>query len=292
MKKQFLKLAVLLAMPLVIITSCSKEEEEKKDATQISGLGTATITGRLTGDVILNNGQLEGLSGVRVTARINTSDLIAVGSVPGGLIRTYEATTDANGFYTLNIEAGSRPVGVTFDIPAAAIVEQTLENGSKVRTTFNRITVFSGFISMNKGQVFTQDAQYNFALPTTKSSVTLEADVFFRSDLCKGVSPQLDSQLTTAPANTMFRITWTDDNSYAREAIVKTDANGKFTFSVETSNASKTLTVRGIKVYADRKRDIDGDGNCDTETNYDYTTGSMSFTILKGETNKEEIEFN
>lgn len=290
MKKQILKSILLLAIPMVLTTSCSKDDEKKEAAAP--SLGTATIKGRLTGDIVLNSGKADGIKGVKITGRINTSDLVAVGSVnTAGLIRTYEATTDDDGFYTLTVEAGSRPVGVTLDIPATIITEQTLENGNKENRTFNRVTAIPA-ITVVRGQVLVQDANYNFAAPVAKGLVTLEATVSFRNDLCKGISADLDSQITTVPVNTTLRVSWADDNLNPREVDVKTDANGKFTLSVETANANKTLTVRGIKFFADRKRDINSDGTCDTENNHGYTTGNIIFTINRGETNKEKITFN
>lgn len=276
---------------MVLVSSCSKEEEKKE--VNSPEFGKITITGRLRGDLILNNGQLDPIKGVKVTARINVADLVSVGSVTApGLTRTYESTTNDDGIYTLEVEAANKPVAVSLEIPQTINLDQTLENGTTEKRTFNRTTNIANPVTLSRGQVHVQNADYNYNAIDAKGLVTLEGTVSFRNDLCKGISLSLDSQISVVPANTMLRITWTDDNFNAREVIVKTDANGKFTLSVETSQNSKTLTVRGIKFYADRKSDVDSDGDCDTENNYGYTTATLIFTINKGDVNKEKIIFN
>lgn len=292
MKKQFLKITMLLALPFVFaLQSCSEEEEESKNTATVS-MGSATITGRITADLILNNGQKEGVQGVKVVARINTSDLITTGNVnAAGLTRAYEAVTNANGEYTLTVEANSRPVNVSLEIPQTFNQTQTLENGTTRPTVFNRTTFVPTPVTITRGQVYTQNADYNYNIPSEIGTIKISGEVFYRNNLCKGISVELDSQIAVVPANTALVITWNDDNGNARESVVNVDANGKYEFTIETANANKTITIRGRKFYADRN-DIDGNGDCVTETGYGYTRPSFNVNINKNEEEKREIEFN
>lgn len=290
MKKQFLQITIALALPFVMLTqSCKKDNEENK--TSNVAMGSATITGRITADMILNNGTREGVSGIKVIGRINTADLITTGTVAtGGLTRTYEATTDADGNYTLTVEVNTKPVGVTLDIPASFNAEQTLENGTKKQTLFTRNTVIPGTITVNRSQTVTQNADYDYAINALLGTVKLSGEVKFRNDLCKGISAVLDSQVNIVPTNTILVVTWNDDNSNARELEVAVGANGKYEFMVETQNASKSLTVRGRKFYADRKSPNPSD-SCITAKDYGYTLPTQNVTINKNESEVRNFTF-
>jgi hypothetical protein len=106
--------------------------------------------------------------------------------------------------------------------------------------------------------------------------------VKFRIDLCKGVSAALDSQANIIPTNTILVVTWNDDNLNERELEVTVGANGKYEFMVETQNASKALTIKGRKFYAERKSPNPSD-SCITEINYGYTLPTQNVTINKNE---------
>lgn len=290
MKKQLFKISMLLALPVLLLTqSCKKDSEENK-STSVA-MGTATITGRITADMILNNGTKEGVAGIKVTGRINTADLITTGNVAtAGLTRTYEATTDANGNYTLTVDVNSKPVGVTLDIPASFNAEQTLENGVKKQTLFTRNNAVPATITLTRSQVATQNADYDYEVSPLLGTVKLSGEVFFRNDLCKGVSAALDSQINIVPANTLLVVTWNDDNADPREIEVSVGANGKYEFMVETKNANKVLTIKGRKFYADRKSPNIND-SCITEKNYGYTLPTQNVSINKNESEVRNYTF-
>jgi len=75
MKKQFLKITIALALPFVMFTQSHKKDNEDTKTSNVA-MGSATITGKITADMILNNGVREGVAGIKFTGRINTSDLI------------------------------------------------------------------------------------------------------------------------------------------------------------------------------------------------------------------------
>jgi len=289
MKKQFQKLTMVLVLPLMLINQSCKKESEDTKSTNVT-MGSAIITGRITGDIILNNGLKEGISGIKITGRINTADLITTGSVAtAGLTRTYEATTDANGNYTLTVDVNSKPVVVTLDIPASFNAEQTLENGVKKQTLFTRNNAIAA-ITLTRSQVFTQNADYSYDVSPLLGTVKLSGEVKFRNDLCKGISSALDSQVNIVPTNTILVFTWNDDNSTSREMEVNVGATGKYEFMIETKNSGKQLSVKGRKFYADRKSPNFND-SCITEKNYGFILPPQNIQINKNESEVRNFTF-
>lgn len=287
MKKQILKLAVLLAMPVIALQSCSKDEESQNTATV--NMGSATISGRLTGDVVLNNGQLEGLAGVTITATINGADLVTQ-AAPGAIFgtKTYTATTDANGFYTLTVDVNNKPVNVTLNVPQTITVTQTKEDGTQTRSVFNRTTAVSN-PSLSRGQSSVQDFVYDFSQPAILGKVTIKGKVDFRNDLCKGVSTELDSQLNVVPAGTVLIFTWENDNGNDREVIIPVKADGTYEFVTETTS-SLEITIKGRKFRAELK-ETNNDGDC-VGAQYDFTLSSQTITINRDETEFIDLEYN
>lgn len=281
MKTNFTKIGVLLLLGASLSFQACKKDEESKN-TALNTLGTAVITGKLSADLILNNGQKEGVAGITVTGTINTQDLVTNPSASGNYAqRTYVATTDNDGIYKLVVDANVKSVNVTFDIPQSFSADQTIENGTKQRTVFTRTGFVPGNVAINKGQTVTQDAEYTYDVKNPIGLAKFTGMVYLRSDLCKA---DPDSQLTAATAGTIIIATWTDDEGRSREVEVSTGANGKFEFSVETANSSKTITLKGRKFTGARKA-LDG-SDCKTKTDYEYTNFSNSESASRNETTK------
>lgn len=288
MKKQLIKVALLLAVPFTMLQSCTDDDSKN---TAIAPAGSATITGRVTADLVLGNGSKEGAAGVKVTATINTQDLVTnpVSGVTYAT-KTYEALTDANGNYTLAVDANVKAVAVTLAFPASFAATQTTENGTTRRVLFNRIGGNPSAGSLSNGQAATFDVDYNFTNIDATAKCTVEGDVMYRNDLCKGISPSLDSQVAVVPANTILIATWTDDNGNNREVEVAV-TNGKYSFAVETKNAAKTINLTGRKFYSSRK--APSGGNCVTTNDHGYSHAGVSRSVNKGETEKKvDITFN
>jgi hypothetical protein len=280
MKKQFIKMVVLLALPLIVLQSCSKEDEESKNTSTVN-MGSATITGRLTADLILNNGEIEGLSGVTITASIPSNDLVTNNTAPISGNRVFTAVTDANGFYTLNIDVNNKPVNVTLNIPGSVLANQTKENGSIVRVNFTTNAV-SGPITLNRGQVHVHDAKYSFSQTASIGKATIKGKVEFRNDLCKGISSDLDSQLNTVPANTFLIFNW-GSGANAREIVIPVGTDGKYEFVTDITDAT-TFSIRGRKFRAERKS-LNFDNDC-VGKDHDYNL-SVQFVNV----NRDEVEF-
>jgi len=113
------KLSILLAGLLVsslIFTSCSKDEEETTETT----LGTATITGYVflqndvTADAPDRTKQFAP-SGTQVILKIDADDLAQDNN--GNVNypeKTYYTTVDANGKYSIAVDAGAKDVNILF----------------------------------------------------------------------------------------------------------------------------------------------------------------------------------
>ena len=281
MKTNFTKIGALLLLGTALSFQACKKDDESKN-TALNTMGTAVITGKLSADLILNNGKKEGVAGISVTGTVNTQDLVT-NPVTGTTYarRTYVATTDNDGMYKLVVDANVKAVTVTFDIPQSFSADQTIENGTTQRTVFTRTGVIPATIIVNKGQTVTQDAEYTYDIKPAVGLAKFTGVVYLRSDLCKA---DPDSQLTTATAGTIIVATWMDDEGRNREVEVTTGANGKFDFSVETENSSKTITLKGRKFIGSHKA-LDGT-DCKTKTDYEYTHFSNSESASRNETTK------
>ncbi len=290
MRRLIYKVALLSALPLVIsLQSCKKDEETANKATV--SMGSAVIKGRVTADLTLGNAQKEGVAGIKVTGRISTADLVT--NVSGGVTyatRTYEAITDNDGNYTLTVDANTKTVAVTYDAPMVFNATQTVENGTTRNTTFTRNNTYpyAALINISRGQTYTQNVEYDYGVFNNTAKATLMGEVMFRNDRCTSNNP--DSQLNVVPANTKVLATWMDDNNNAREAYLDV-VNGKFTFAVETSNANKMITVRGVKFVSTYKSKNPSD-SCITEVNHEYTFGTTPVSINKNETETRKYTFN
>jgi hypothetical protein len=282
MKNHLKKVTLLIAAPLIMLSSCS-DDETKNTATV--ELGSATITGRVTADVILNNGiKKDGLPGYTVSATINTQDLVTSpsGNYPS---KTFTTITDANGNYTLNIDANIKPVSVTLSYSPDFYASQTTENNTNRRVRyFTASPAAGGAFTVSKGQTVTRDIDLP-SYDATNLDVGLAkvtGEVFFRNDVCKSASATLDSTVSLAPANTVLIAQWNDGvTGQPRELEIKTDANGKFEFSVET-NGVQRITIRGRKFTAVRKQSQGG--NCTNVANYEYTLFPFDVFVAKNET--------
>lgn len=281
MKKQLIKAMLLLSAPLMVLQSCKDEEETKNTATV--ELGSATIRGRVTADAILNNGvERDGLAGYTITLTINTDQLVNNGN-NGSLNKAYSAITDANGNYSVSIPVNAKPVTVTFSHTADFIGNQVTENKTTRRVRYNNpsVAVPFGSVALANGQTVVRDLHFqNFTdVPANLGLAKVTGIAYFFNNHCDTINGGLDSTVTV-PANTILVATWGTS-----ELEVKTDANGKFDFEVETAN-SQFVTLKGRQFTAARK--VNPGSGCVTDPNHDYTHSSISFTVNKNETYRVE----
>lgn len=279
MKTSITKIASLLFLGAALsLQSCKKDDETKNTST--APAGSAVITGKITADLILNNGQKEGVEGIVVTGTINTEDLVT-NPVPGANYaqRTYTATTNSEGVYRLVIDANVKSVAVNFAVGASFEAEQTLENGEKRPMLFTISGAASSVIAVSKDQTVIKDVQYTFDENPTLGLAKVTGTALFRNDLC---NPDPKAQTANVAQGTILIATWSDDEGRDREVEVKVGTDGKFELSVETEDAGLLITFKGRKFTGDHK-DLDG-GNCVTENDYEYTHTSVSVFATKNET--------
>lgn len=286
MKKSIFKISLLVALPLtVFLSSCSKDDETKNEPI---ALGQTVVYGRVTADLTLNNGVLETApAGTKINAWIEGSDLVLNPLYTVNYPRKYYTTTvDANGNYSLVIEAGSKAVTVHID-PATFEYNQTLENGEKKVVNYKTTGITK--VGYN-GQSQRQDFDYTYALQTGSEVglATIKGNVYYKYDMCKGNGENLggyDTQAVAAPNGTIIIATWTDDNNVARSLEVPVQ-NGQISFTIETkkTGASSTqVTLNGRAFYEKRKSRTSG--TCDIEPeDYKYTLTAISDFVKKGET--------
>ncbi len=273
--------AMLLVSTGLTFMSCTSEESKN---TAEPTVGSAIITGKITADLILNNGQKENVSGVTVVGTIDTRDLVTNPVAGANYARkSYTATTDANGVYTLKVDANVKPVTVSIVIPQTFTAEQTLENGSKVSKLFTRTTFVPATIGVNNGQTVTQNADYSYEINPALGLAKITGTAYMRNKMCFST---LDSQITPVTAGTILVATWTDDNSNAREVEITVGADGKFDFVVETANASKNVNIKGRRFVGKRDSRPAPLDPCETNNEYEYNHGGVNINATKNETTK------
>ena len=180
-----MKNVILGLIAAAAMTSCIKKEEVSA-TDQNSNLGKAVITGTILaktdylGDTLPNgntdfdNLGVSGLSGLNVTARYNTEDLDPDG-INGEEI-SVSTTTNANGKYTLAIDAAGEGNTVTVIIDGIVTADVYHNNSGRCETdttgqiipktetlTFKSSSISSSYRSYNvtvsNGQTITKDKQ-------------------------------------------------------------------------------------------------------------------------------------
>lgn len=181
-----MKNVILGLIAAAAMTSCIKKEEVTATE-QNSNLGKAVITGTIlaktdylgdtlpNGSTDFNNLGVSGLSGLNVTARYNTEDLDPDG-INGEEI-SVSTTTDANGKYTLAIDAAGEGNTVTVIIDGIVTKDVYHNNGSRCEVdattgqiipktetlTFKSSSILSSYRSysatVSNGQTITKEKQ-------------------------------------------------------------------------------------------------------------------------------------
>jgi hypothetical protein len=294
MKQQILKSAMaFIALPVLFSLSSCDKDSDTKNTTPVTELGKVTVKGNISGDLDLNNGTLsEGMEGITVTVVINNQDLINNytiwywGNVANGY-RTYSATTDALGNYSVDVEAGSKPLNATIYTAYLVNANQKNELGVSSSKTFYNNTGSSIGLNLFKGQSYTQNFEYRSNITPEVGTMSIKGDVRFRNDLCVVG----DAQYSQAPANTKLLVEWNDDWGRNKQVTLNVDANGKYEFACESYSNSKGFYIRGVQFNADRKTNP---GMGCTPSNYTYTLfggGSAYTPVNKGEIAVRNYDF-
>jgi hypothetical protein len=286
MKKSFFKNTLLLALPIAIcFSACSDEKESKYEP---AAVGQTKIYGRVSADLVLNNGVMETApAGTKITAWIDGKQLV-LNPVYGVTYpkKFYSATVDANGNYVLTVDAANTPVQVNID-PTTFEYNLTLENGTQKMVNYTTTgTVMTGYNGQSQRQDF--DYTYEFQTGSELGLATIKGKVFYKYNLCKGDgsnSGGYDTQSVAVPNGTIIVAKWVDDNFQNRTLEVPVQ-NGEISFTVETKKTGSSafsITLTGRAFYDKRKSMASG--SCDFETDdHKYTYLGITETGKKGET--------
>jgi hypothetical protein len=298
MKKPFFKNTLLLALPIAIcFSACSDDKESKYEP---AAIGQTKIYGRVTADLILNNGTLETApAGTKITAWIDGRSLV-LNPVNGVVYpkKFYSTAVDANGNYVLTVDAANAPVEVHID-PTTFEYTLTLENGTQKKVNYKTAgTTKTGY----NGQNQRLDFNYVYELQTGSELglATIKGYVYYKYDLCKSDGSGAggyDTQYVAAPNGTIVTATWADDNNITHTIEVPVQ-NGQISFTIETAKGGVTsvpVYINGRAFYEKRRSRVSG--TCDIEAkDHKYEVVPIANWAKKGETTIFEglwdIKFN
>jgi hypothetical protein len=108
------KLSVLLLFVLTLVFTGCKNDNTVNPKT---ALGKATITGTVYADLNLSTVGKEKVANITVVARVFAKDLILNPSLDVTYgYKYYQATTDANGKYSLDVETNVNKTNISVDV--------------------------------------------------------------------------------------------------------------------------------------------------------------------------------
>jgi len=177
MKKRLQTLANLTLVVLILATvnGCKKKEDDEV-LNPKPALGTATIKGKLTGDINYTVAGNENLAGVTVLVTVYTEDLVVnpdyrylaydygtyESTYQNFPSKTYTAVTDANGEYTITIEVGDR--GAYVDVTPQDKAFDVITGGDPATERkvfyFYDYDYYSTDVTIFKGSVEVRDYDY------------------------------------------------------------------------------------------------------------------------------------
>lgn len=157
------KFSILLMLSLAVaatFTSCNKDDDDDAQPT----LGFATISGKVKADLNLKNDTAgtiwEYPEGKTIYFVINTEDLVINSNGGNYADKVYTATVDAQGNYSVNIEANTKPVTVHTVYGDEFLYDQIQFDGTTKQKEYNLDD--PGNIVVHKGQKIVQDLFYDF----------------------------------------------------------------------------------------------------------------------------------
>lgn len=143
--------ALALVASAAFMTGCSKDVENSVKPTT----GKATVKGRVTADLNQTNFTEEPVTNTKVYVFVDTRDFAqnpGDGNFPK---KRFEATTDANGDFSMDIDVPLNGTDIEITVPGFIYNVVTDDKGSTRRTTFGETTVNAG--EAKDGSVLVQD---------------------------------------------------------------------------------------------------------------------------------------
>ncbi|MBR7068004.1 MAG: hypothetical protein IKI28_06775 [Bacteroidales bacterium] len=246
-----MKRVMIFAMALAALASCSKEQSELN----FSGIeGKATITGQVT----YNDGHRKDgdgfVSSTKPAANIPVIAKVDYDQYSGAAVGTkiIEATTDAEGKYTLTIPCGQKAVNVKVQ-PRGFTAPYYILSGSNTSETKAFFEDAEKTVSVVMGDTKVQ----NFFDVTRKSEepvISRNIDIFIKGDLIfkrpadhKDYNPlETDTHTQAADAGVKMILTLTNtDNGEELVYNLATGSNGAISLNAKLFDSWKLTDVEG-----------------------------------------------
>ncbi|MCS6824669.1 MAG: hypothetical protein NZ529_10270 [Cytophagaceae bacterium] len=148
MKKVFKPILSIMLGSAVVVSLNSCKKDDVKEAAKPS-LGVAKVSGTVFVDTDLNATGTQFLSGIKVIARANSSELV---NNPSGTysypIIVKETTTDASGKYSFELQVGDKGITYTIETQDKEYIEIQVGGTATQREvysgTFQTVTLHKG----------------------------------------------------------------------------------------------------------------------------------------------------
>jgi len=161
-----MKKSVLLFASLAVLASCKKENSN--DITPTDTTGNGTLKGTITKNIILHNGNgsynpnaLAPAANVKITVKVNKNALYPASNAAGADV--YSTTTDAKGFYSLDIKTNANGVNALVTIEGYSGTMDTIING---QTRSGLLTNYFG-TQQNRQVYIGQSTQFDYQLSSS-----------------------------------------------------------------------------------------------------------------------------
>lgn len=266
-----MKRVMILAMAAVAaLASCSKEEQSELNFSDIQG--TATISGQVTyNDGHRKDGEnyvssAKPAANVPVIAKIDYTNYSGTTSAQG--IKIVEATTDAEGKYSLTVPCGQKPVKVEVQ-PRGFTAPYYILAGTTVSETKAYFEDNAKTINVVMGDKITENF-FNVAKKSEEPIVSRNINLYIKGDLIynrKADHKDYDasnSETHTQNADAGIKMILTLVNTNTNEELVynlTTGSNGSIAANVKIFDSWKlgdinaTLKVLPYVTYYDKKGD-------------------------------------
>lgn len=252
-------IAIFAAFSLLL--ACKKENSNSITPTDTTGYGT--LKGTVTKNVIMPNGNggynsnaLMPAANVKVTVKVNKNALYPASNAAGADL--YTTTTDAKGFYSIDIKTNANGVSALVTIEGFTGTMDTIVNGTA------RTGLYTNYIGTQQsrqiiiGQANQFDYQFNSSTINSNPNtiyqigtgiVTGSVAVNLFKQVQTGTLVSITSTNIPLPNHKVYMSFNKDPNTLATkyyEAI--TDANGVYSFNVSTvmngtSGFNQTATI-------------------------------------------------
>lgn len=275
MKKVFYS---CLTLALVALSACTSDEQTSFNFSDIHG--KAVIKGNVTyrpGNVTNGNGtisQKEYANGAVVTVEVQNAQYVsgAEGS------KTYSATTDENGNYSIEVPAGVKPIEATVSVKDYNGTYSEYKNNALLTITGVKYSTSDYPETVSDGKTVTKDLELNFSdKPEVRNrnlNAMLNGSVVVPAEKLDNSNSTLNFVSTTeALPNAKALLTFTnssDDRKICYE--MTTSADGKLSLAAnlfdtwELSNTSVNVKVYGLAGNITHYYSHCSGGNWDTQT--------------------------